>query len=89
MVAKNQQVQPQVKKKGKKAQLEEPSFSEQVVTYFKGVRSEWHKVTWPDRQQTIHETLIVIVVTTFITLLIFFIDNILRYAVNLLEKVVG
>lgn len=87
MVAKNQQLQSQAKKKGKKAQLEDPSFSEQVRTYFKGVRSEWHKVTWPDRQQTIHETLIVIVVTVFITLLIFFIDNILRYGVGLLEKI--
>lgn len=82
MVAKDQQSQPIPGKKSKKAQLQEPSFGEQVKEYFKGVRSEWHKVTWPDKQQTLHETLIVIVVTAFITLLIFFIDVILRFLIG-------
>jgi preprotein translocase subunit SecE len=85
VVAKNNDSQPVSKKKGKKAKVEDPSVGEQLKEYFKGVRSEWHKITWPDKQQTWHETLIVIVVTLFVTLLIFFIDKILQFGVGLIS----
>lgn len=81
MVAKGQQAQPVTKKK-KSAKAQEPSFGEQLKDYFKGVKSEWHKVTWPDKQQTLHETLIVIVVTAFVTMLIFLIDVILGFIIG-------
>jgi preprotein translocase subunit SecE len=68
-----------ISKKQKKDKVQEVSFPEQVVTYFKGVRSEWHKVTWPDRQQILRETLVVIAVTIFVTVLIYLIDIILRF----------
>ncbi|MEW5821308.1 MAG: preprotein translocase subunit SecE [Cyanobacteriota bacterium] len=82
MVAKSNDSQPVSKKKGKKAQVEDPSVGEQLKEYFKGVRSEWHKITWPDKQQTWHETLVVIVVTAIITLLIYIIDVTLRYIIG-------
>ena len=78
VVSKGQQAQPVTKKAKGKTKDSDPSFMDQTMEYFKGVRSEWHKVTWPDKQQIWHETLIVIAVTTFITLLIFLIDLILR-----------
>ena len=83
MVAKGQQVEPVTKKK-KNPASQDPSFNEQLKDYFKGVRSEWHKVTWPDKQQIIHETLIVIVVTALVTTLIFLIDVILRFVIGVI-----
>lgn len=81
MVAKGQQAQPVTKTK-KTSKLQDPSFTEQLKDYFKGVKSEWHKVTWPDKQQTLHETLIVIVITAFVTMLIFLIDVVLRFIIG-------
>lgn len=78
MVDKSINVQ-QGTKKNKKDNLPEPSFFDSMKIYFKGVRSESHKVTWPDRQQIIRETLVVIAVTTLVTLMIFIIDLILRF----------
>ena len=79
MVTKGQNTQSVSKKKSKKAKQQEPSLGEQLKDYFKGVKSEWYKITWPDKQQTMHETLIVIVVTAFVTLLIYFIDIVFRF----------
>jgi preprotein translocase subunit SecE len=70
-----------------KDKTQEVSFKESLTNYFKGVKSEWHKITWPERQQVIHETFIVIAVTTFFTLLIYFIDIFLGYIVNLIHKI--
>ena len=33
-----------------------------VIDYFKGVKSEWSKVTWPERQQVVVETIFVIAI---------------------------
>jgi len=81
LVAKGQQAQPVTKTK-KTSKVQDPSFAEQLKDYFKGVKSEWHKVTWPDKQQTLHETLIVIVITAFVTMLIFLIDVVLRFIIG-------
>jgi preprotein translocase subunit SecE len=78
VVAKSNDTQS-VNKKKKKDKVQEPTAKEQLVTYFKGVKSEWHKVTWPDRQQVLRETLVVIAVTIFVTALIFVIDVVLRF----------
>lgn len=70
----------------KKQKEQEKSFKDSLITYFKGVRSEWFKITWPDRQQILHETLIVIVVTAFVTLVIYLIDLILGGTISTLTK---
>ena len=65
------------KPQNKKAKAE-PSFKESLVTYLKGVQTEWHKVTWPNRQQIVSETVIVVTITTGATLAILAIDLVLR-----------
>lgn len=82
VVAKKDNIQTVSRKQKDKTQ--EVSFKDSLISYFKGVRSEWYKVTWPDRQQILHETLIVIVVTTFFTLLIYIIDILLRFVIGLI-----
>lgn len=44
--------------------------------YFKGVKSEWGKVTWPERPQVINETIVVLVIVVIFTVLVFSLDSI-------------
>lgn len=50
------------------------NFKDSVTTYFKGVKSEWGKVTWPERRQVFGETIVVIGVVFFFTMLVFAMD---------------
>ena len=43
-------------------------------TYFKGVKSEWGKITWPLRQQVFMETIIVLIVVAVITAFVYLVD---------------
>lgn len=81
VVSKENNTQSTTPKK-KKDKNQETNFKESLKTYFKGVRSEWHKITWPDRQQITYETIIVIAVTAFVTLLIALIDTIFNYVLS-------
>ena len=44
------------------------NLSEQLTTYFKGVKNEWGKVSWPTKQQVVADTIIVLLVVTFFTI---------------------
>ncbi len=45
-----------------------------ITTYLKGVRSEWGKITWPQRDQVTVETVVVLFVVAIITLFVYFVD---------------
>lgn len=49
-----------------------------IKNYFKGVRTEWGKVNWPERHQVIFETLAVIVIVFVFTVSIYFMDLIFK-----------
>jgi preprotein translocase subunit SecE len=59
----------------KKTQVEnKTSFKEGMVNYLKGVKTEWNKVTWPERGQVISETIVVLGVVLFFTTLVYVLD---------------
>lgn len=41
-----------------------------IGTYFKGVRSELKKVTWPTRSEVINYTIVVAVIVSFLTIFV-------------------
>ena len=45
-----------------------------ITSYFKGVKTEWNKVSWPERRQVVFETLSVIVIVFAFTVAIYIID---------------
>ena len=45
-----------------------------IVTYFRGVKTEWGKITWPEKQQVIVETFFVIAIVFVFTVFIYFVD---------------
>ena len=49
-----------------------------IKEYFKGVKAEWGKITWPDRKQVIAQTVIVIVIVIAFTIFTFSADIIFK-----------
>lgn len=71
----------------KKATVEtQESLKEGMSSYFKGVKAEWGKVTWPERKQVIAETVIVLGVVFFFTALVYLIDILFRGLFSLIPS---
>ncbi len=60
-------------------------FKQALITYFKGVKAEWGKVSWPTRQQVIAETGIVLAVVTFFTVVVYLMDIIFKFLLGLIK----
>ena len=61
------------------------STLEAIKTYFKGVRTEWGKVSWPERRQVIFETFAVILITFVFTVAIYVIDLVFKGILSLIK----
>jgi len=55
-----------------------------IMTYFKGVRAEWGKISWPERQQVFGETLFVIVIVTVFTIAVYVMDIFFKFILGFL-----
>jgi preprotein translocase subunit SecE len=76
MATMNQSLKTPSGKKGKGSQdSNNSSATEQLQTYLAGVRAEWKKITWPTWPQVWGQTIVVLVMVTLITLVLFIIDN--------------
>ena len=64
---------------------ESKNFKEKMITYFKGVKAEWSKVSWPTRKQVGAETVIVLIVVAFFTLVVYFMDIIFKALLGLIK----
>ena len=53
-------------------------------SFFKGVKSEFKKITWPDKSSLLKQTVAVIGVSFVVGLIIVLVDWIIRYGVNIL-----
>ncbi len=53
-------------------------------SFFKGVKSEFKKITWPDKTSLFKQTVAVIGVSFVVGLIIVIMDFIIRYGVNIL-----
>ena len=51
-------------------------FKEAMVAYFKSVKLEWGKITWPGKQDIIRETILVIIITAVFTVGVLAVDTI-------------
>jgi len=64
---------------------QQQNFKEKAITYFKGVKAEWGKVSWPQKQQIIVETGIVLVVVTFFTIIVYLMDILFKFLLGLIK----
>ena len=60
---------------------------EAIKTYFKGVRAEWGKVSWPERRTVLFETGSVIVIVFVFTVAIYLMDLIFKGLFGLIKPV--
>ncbi|MFH1084434.1 MAG: preprotein translocase subunit SecE [Chloroflexota bacterium] len=58
----------------KKREATQPKKEYRIVRYFREVKAELHKVTWPTRQAATRLTLIVLGVTAAMSLTLGFVD---------------
>lgn len=56
-----------------------------ITTYLKGVRSEWGKITWPERSQVFGETLFVVVIVFVFTVAVYLMDVIFKWALGFIH----
>ena len=61
------------------------STVEAIKTYFKGVKTEWGKVSWPEKRQVIFETFAVIFISFVFTVAIFVIDLVFKGLLSLIK----
>ncbi len=59
---------------------------EAIKTYFKGVKTEWGKISWPEKNQVIVETLSVIVIVVVFTVAIYLMDLLFKGSLGLIVK---
>ncbi len=50
------------------------SVKDTLKNYFKGVRAEWGKITWPEKQQVVAETIYVIIIVFVFTMMVLLLD---------------
>lgn len=53
-----------------------------IMTYLKGVRAEWGKISWPERRQIFAETLFVIVIVFVFTVAVYLMDKIFQWVLS-------
>ena len=58
---------------------------ESVISYFKGVKTEWSKITWPEKNQVIFETISVIVIVFVFTVAIYLVDLLFRFLLDFIK----
>ena len=55
--------------------------------FFKGVKSEFKKVTWPDRKTTLKQSIAVVAISVVLGVIIALLDYIIKYGVNFLTSI--
>ena len=56
-----------------------------VKTYFRGVRTEWGKISWPEKRQVITETVFVIIIVFVFTIAVYLMDIIFKSIFGLIK----
>lgn len=55
-------------------------------SFFKGVKAEFKKVAWPDRQSTVKQSIAVVIISVVVGLIIAVLDYVIKYGVNFLTS---
>lgn len=55
-------------------------------SFFKGLQSEFKKISWPDRQSALKQSAAVVAITIVLGLIISILDYVVKYGVNFLTS---
>ena len=57
-----------------------------LAIFFKGVKSEFKKITWPDKHSTFKQSVAVVSISIVVGVIIAILDYVLQYGVNFLTS---
>ena len=57
-----------------------------VKDFFKGIKTEFKKISWPDRQSTLKQSVVVVAISVALGVLIAVLDYVIQYGVNFLTS---
>lgn len=60
------------------------STKEKKPSFLKGVKAEFKKIIWPNKEETMKQSVAVLVVTIVVGVMIALLDMALQYGINLL-----
>ncbi len=63
------------------------SEKEKKPSFFKGVKGEFKKITWPDKKSLFKQTVAVICVSLVVGLIIAALDSVLQYGISALLSI--
>ena len=55
--------------------------------FFKGVKSEFKKITWPDKNSTFKQSVAVVAISVVVGVIIAILDFVIQYGVNYLTSI--
>lgn len=55
-------------------------------SFFKGVKAEFKKIVWPDKQSTIKQSIAVVIISVVVGVIIAVLDYVIKYGVNFLTS---
>lgn len=61
--------------------------SDKKESFWKGVKTEYRKVTWPDRTETFKQSVAVLCVSVVLGLVITFLDTLVQFGINFLTNI--
>jgi len=56
-----------------------------IKTYFRGVRAEWGKISWPEKRQVVAETVFVVAIVFVFTVAVYLMDIIFKGLFGLIK----
>ena len=56
-------------------------------SFFKGVKAEFKKISWPDKKSTLKQSIAVVVISVVVSAIIAIIDVVVKYGVNFLTSI--
>ena len=59
--------------------------TEKKTGFFKGVKAEYKKISWPDKDTLIKETVAVVITSTILAALIALFDTGIQYGINFIS----
>lgn len=61
--------------------------AEKKPSFFEGVKSEFKKISWPDRQSTLKQSIAVVAISVVLGVIIAVLDYVAQYGVNFLTSI--
>ncbi len=57
------------------------------TSFFKGVKAEFKKISWPDKQTTLKQSVVVVAISVVVGFIIAALDFVIQHGVNFLTSI--